>query len=282
MVDKDSTPSDVKMYCINLKHRSDRWKRFQIQPGFRKLKETYSFEKFNGVVGNDLDIENDHRISNRTKRNIRDTLRRDHEDLNTKGGVGCYLSHYSVWKQFLEKDSEKYCLIFEDDTIVPAQFPAAFEIYFKEFKQRNIADIWFLYNPNTYYTLPKGGDTTLDKKQKDGFWIKDVCSGFPCYLISKTAAKILVDNAFPIEMHVDMYTCLLNDMKKIRTTFHTQIYVSLFNVSADDTDIHATSECKICDVQNNFYDKGYIMINMPHLYFGAAALLGLWLITRIK
>ncbi len=277
------TPSDVKMYCINLKHRRDRWNRFQIQPGFINLKSKYPFEKFNAVVGKDLDVEGDSRVSNRTKRNIRDSMRRDHEDLSTKGGVGCYLSHYSVWKQFLEKDSEKYCIVFEDDAIVPPQFMKTFEIYFKEFKRNDIADIWFLYSPNSLYTQKKGMPLEhISNDTINDYWSYGACSTFACYLISKSAARTLVDNAFPIEMHVDLYSCLLRDMNKLRTVFNSQIYVSVFNFDSTDTDIHVTQDCKICNVPNNFSDKGYMMINLPQLYFAAAAVVGLWLITRHK
>jgi GR25 family glycosyltransferase involved in LPS biosynthesis len=273
------TPRDVKMYCINLKHRRDRWNRFQVQPGFLDLKTKYPFEKFNAILGNDLDVEGDSRVSNRTKRNIRDSMRRDHEDLSTKGGVGCYLSHYAIWKQFVEKDSEKYCLVFEDDAIVPAQFPEAFDEYFKEFKLKDKNHIWFLYNPTNFYTFPKTGNSSSITGET-GEWINDACSTTACYLISKPTARILIDNAFPVEMHVDLYMCLLRDMEKLNTVYNRNIYVSVFNVGITDTDIHVTQDCKICNVPNNFSDKGYMMVNLPQLYFAAAAVVGLWLIMR--
>ena len=69
-------------------------------------------------------------------------------------------------------------------------------------------------------------------------------------------------------------------MKKLRTVFHTRIYVSLFNTGDSDTDIHSESKCKICDIPNNFYDKGYTMVNVPYLYFAGAAIIALWLFSQ--
>ena len=86
-----------QVYCINLKERPDRWDRFIQQPGVLRLKQMYDFERFEGINGKLLDIKNDSRVSLRTKRNILYQKRRDHEDLDTPGGVGCYLSHYSCW-----------------------------------------------------------------------------------------------------------------------------------------------------------------------------------------
>ena len=73
------------------------------QPGVKRLAAMYPFERFEGVNGKMLDVKNDDRISLRTKRNILYQKRRDHEDLDTPGGVGCYLSHYGCWKKFSER-----------------------------------------------------------------------------------------------------------------------------------------------------------------------------------
>ena len=83
------TRKTIQIYCINLKERSDRWERFMSQTGVKRLAAMYPFERFEGVNGKMLDIKNDDRVSLRTKRNILYQKRRDHEDLDTPGGVGC-------------------------------------------------------------------------------------------------------------------------------------------------------------------------------------------------
>ena len=83
---------NIHFYCINLKNRTDRWNTFSSQPAVIEIKEKYKFERFDAYPGSTIDIKNDDRIALRTKRNIKEGSRRDHEDLNTAGGVGCYLS----------------------------------------------------------------------------------------------------------------------------------------------------------------------------------------------
>ena len=116
----------IHMYCINLKQRGDRWKRFSEQPELKELMKHHSFERFEGISGATIDIQGDSRISLRTKRNIKEHIRRDHEELDSAGGVGCYLSHTTVWKQFLERP-EPYAIIFEDDAIFCEDFEKKLE-----------------------------------------------------------------------------------------------------------------------------------------------------------
>jgi GR25 family glycosyltransferase involved in LPS biosynthesis len=271
----------LKVYCINLPHRTDRWERFSSQVGVSQIKAKYPFEKFSGVNGKALDIENDSRVSNRTRRNIRDHIRRDHEELDSAGGVGCYLSHYSIWKKFLENDKEDYCLIFEDDALIPEFFMAAFATEFKAFVEKSIADVWFLYRPNAFYTYPKTGTVEYTKKENmQGNWIMNICSGFPGYIISKQAAKALIDRALPIEMHVDLYACLLRDMKILRTCYNKLAFIKVFNAGPTDTDIQSVDGCPLCNIEIGFKEKGYTLINKPQMLLAAAALLSLWLISR--
>ena len=117
-----------QIYCINLKERPDRWNRFVRQPGFQRLVHVYPFERFEGVNGKKLDVQHDDRVSLRTKRNILYQKRRDHEDLDTAGGVGCYLSHYGTWQKFLQTDAT-YCLIFEDDAELTENVSKLHEFY---------------------------------------------------------------------------------------------------------------------------------------------------------
>jgi GR25 family glycosyltransferase involved in LPS biosynthesis len=272
----------LKAYCINLQHRTDRWERFSSQVGYSQIKREYPFEKFQGINGKEMDVQSDARVSNRTKRNIRDHIRRDHEELDSVGGVGCYLSHFSIWKKFLESDKEEYCLIFEDDAYIPDLFMDAFRPAFEEF-QKNLADVWFLYRPNAFYTYPKTGTVEYTKKENmRGDWIMNICSTFPGYILTKDAARKLVAQAFPIEMHVDHYACLLRDMKLLRTCYNRKANIRVFSAGVSDTDIQSSEGCSLCNLELGYKEKGYVLINAPQMYFAAAALLSLWLISRMR
>ena len=103
--------SSIHFYCINLKHRTDRWTAFSQQPVIQEIRKQYTFERFDAVAGSTLDINNDTRISLRAKRNIKDKMRRDHEDLNTAGAFGCYLSHVEIWRKVVN-NPEPYAIVF--------------------------------------------------------------------------------------------------------------------------------------------------------------------------
>ena len=142
---------DIHVYCINLKHRTDRWARFSSQPELATLKGEYEVERFEGINGAAIDVKKDERISLRTKRNIKEHIRRDHEELNTAGGVGCYLSHTAVWKRFLERE-EDYAMILEDDADVYEGFTRDLHRAMKDTTLLpQVPDVWFFNIPTPWY-----------------------------------------------------------------------------------------------------------------------------------
>lgn len=261
------------MYCINLKQRGDRWKRFSEQPELKTLMNQYSFERFEAVNGSSIDIQNDQRISLRTKRNIKEHIRRDHEELDSAGGVGCYLSHTSVWKKFLERP-EPYAIVFEDDAIIPDGFLENLQNAMRETTLLpQTPDVWFFSMPTQWYFEYKGkSDPSLDKT---GPWILNTCSAFTGYLISKRGAETLLKTAFPIDMHVDLYSCLAGDIGVIFTVAHRNVIVKPYAISSKDTDIQITSECKICNVPTQMSKKGVVTVSIPIFTIGLVVSLAL-------
>ena len=258
----------IHVYCINLKHRPDRWDRFSKQPELATLTGQYSFERFEGVNGSALDITKDERISLRTKRNIREHIRRDHEELDSAGGVGCYLSHTTLWKKFLERP-EAYGIVFEDDAKIDAGFTAALQRAMRDVSLLpQTPDLWFFSLPMEYLN-PK--TTTI------GPWTTNPCGPFTGYMVSKRGAERLLETAFPIDMHVDLYSCLAGDLGRVLTVRHENVNVTAFSVKANDTDIQVVDNgCLICDVPTNFRSKGIIIVNIPILIVGMAALMGMY------
>lgn len=267
----------VFVYCINLKHRKDRWKRFSQQPELQELMKYYKFERFEGVNGSAIDIMKDDRISLRTKRNIKEHIRRDHEELNTAGGVGCYLSHTSVWKKFVERD-EDYAMVLEDDAELYQGFTADLHRAMKDTTLLpQMPDVWFFQMPSTLYYESKGKPYPLEVKGRNsGPWIKNVCSGFTGYLLSKQGAKKLLETAFPMDMHVDRYTCLAGDLGRIFTVLHRNVILDGYNFTSEDTDIHKGTDCAICNIPTKFEEQGIVVINMPILGLGLTVLGGLY------
>ena len=275
---------DIQIYCINLKERTDRWERFMSQTGVKRLIELYPFERFEGVDGKMIDIKNDTRISLRTKRNITYQKRRDHEDLDTAGGIGCYLSHYGCWKKTLESGSQK-SIIFEDDAIVPDNFPEILHQALDELNEEAVMrpDVWLLSKPfNNAFTLKRALDLGKIKYSKN--WTYDVTGPLTGYILFRSGAKILTENAFPIDGHVDHYMHRCAQMGMLAMAHHEKIVLKQFQFSKKDSDIQQKSVCEICDLPDAPRKKGYLIITnqtitsaiVIAMSFGGLLLLKTW------
>jgi GR25 family glycosyltransferase involved in LPS biosynthesis len=226
----------------------------------------YTFERYEGVNGSSIDIIKDDRISLRTKRNVKEHIRRDHEELDSAGGVGCYLSHTNVWKKFLERP-EEYAIILEDDALLYDGFVEDLHRAMKETTLLPQApDVWFFNRPSEWYYEYKGKPNPLTVKEKNlGPWITNTCSAATGYLISKKGVEKLLETAFPLDMHVDLYTCLAGDLGRIFTVAHKNVIVSPIGIKEMDSDITNKDNCSICNVPTKLETRGIIMVNTPIL-----------------
>lgn len=266
---------NIHVYCINLKHRPDRWNRFSSQPELAALKQSYEVERFEGINGSAINIQKDERISLRTKRNIKDHIRRDHEELDSAGGVGCYLSHTTIWKKFLER-SEPYAMILEDDVVLDPGFTMKFQRAMRDATLLSEEpDVWFFQPPSDWYYDYKGIPFPPNvTKNNIGPWITNACAAFTGYLISRRGAERLLEAAFPIDMHVDLYTCLNGELKRTVNVYHTQVTVGVYALEIVDSDIQVSSDkaCLICDVPTQYRNKGIIILNLPMTVMGLLAI----------
>lgn len=275
--------SQVQIYCINLKERPDRWDRFFAQPGVQRLKEKYPFERFEGVNGKMLDIKNDSRVSLRTKRNILYQKRRDHEDLDTPGGVGCYLSHYGTWKKFLDT-SATMCIVFEDDAEVPENFTELLDEALADLDQEDVRrpDIWLLSKPFGA-TLQKALD--LSEIQYTGNWTYDVTGPLTGYILFRQGAKVLCDNAFPIDGHVDHFMHRCAQMGMVTLAHNKKIILKQVKLMKRDSDIQQKPHCDVCDLPDAPKKKGYIILSsqtISAIVVAGVSIIGLFLLKAKK
>ncbi len=248
-----------QVYCINLKERPDRWERFIQQPGVQQILQTYPFERFEGINGKLLDIKNDSRVSLRTKRNILYQKRRDHEDLDTPGGVGCYLSHYSCWKKFLDTDKEKL-LILEDDAEIPPNFLQQLNTAMEDLNQEDIKrpDIWMLAKPfgPTLTRALELGSPTYSKN-----WSYDIMAPLTGYILTREGAKTLCENAFPIDGHVDHFMRRCSQMGMLVLAGHKNMQLKQVRLNKKDSDIQQKPSCEVCNLPDAPSNKGYLIIS---------------------
>jgi len=270
----------IHFYVINLKHRTDRWKTFSEQRAIKKIMKSYPFERFDAIAGSTIDVPNDNRISMRTRRNIKESSRRDHEDLNTAGGIGCYLSHVEIWKKIV-MNQEDYGIVFEDDTKLPDDFLTVLKSSMKDLNLLpEMPDVWtFSYGWDFFYKT-KGKELPQNITENHrGPWIYNTCpGGLNGYLVTREGAKKLLENALPIDMHVDLYICMNVDLKKILCVANKDLILNLL-MESEKSDIQLPMGCTICNVPNNLDQKGMVVVNVPMLIITLGVVAGLMMLN---
>jgi len=239
---------EIPIFCINMDRRKDRWEWFESQPGVKHLPH---LERFSAVDGKTIDILHDPRISMRTKNNVLNDTRRSHDEIENSGAIGASLSHSSIWKKFLEEHPEKeYCLVFEDDSNVPADIVQLLLQKSADLKELPGGfDIWLLNcNFLTYKVKPLSNSWT----QPGNFW------GFSAYIITRDGAKSMLEDAIPVEMHIDRLANMKCELGLMKVVIHNTVRIG--NVLGK-SDIQLKG-CKICDVPETLHE-----VRMVHTYF---------------
>ena len=248
---------NLRIYCINLKERTDRWNRFVSQPALQDLTSRFPFERFEGVNGKTIDIANDNRVSIRTRRNILFSKRRDHEDLDTPGGVGCYLSHLGIWNKFAQSN-EDACLIFEDDAYITPTFLTELEAAWKDLPMlgEQQPDVWILSR--------KFGTALIDilgeESERQGNWEYNVHAPNTAYIVFRRGVNKLIDHALPIDGHLDHYMYRLAQIGGLVHVHHRNVNVYQISMKMKDSDIQK-NRCVVCDIPDNANDRGYLILS---------------------
>ena len=239
----------IPKYVINLDRRRDRWQHFQAQPG---LADFPNIRRWSGVDGKLLNIKNDTRVSLFTRSNIAKGQRRSHAELNTKGGVGCYMSHVNVWEDFLNGSSE-VALVFEDDIILTKDSAKILKTWLKGSPVMQNHEMWdfCILAPHQYLTLPH-----LDTKRSGPLYNGDpTCfrlerfTSMLAYLITKKGVRKAMPHIYPIQGHIDWVLSICSQLDIINLCAPGK---PLFKYKTTVTDIHKDGECQICDVMSDF------------------------------
>lgn len=119
---------------------------------------------------------------------------RTHHHSVTRGGLGCFLSHYNLAKQLIQDKSVGAYLIFEDDT---AMLPTTYNKIIK-----SLQDSPKDWDMLLFYTIRAVGHSENNTFNKlKSFW------GMNCYILNKNGAKKFVDEVdkTKIDGQVDCY-----------------------------------------------------------------------------
>ena len=150
-----------------------------------------------GVIGDDTIVEiND----------IEKTKQRTHHHQLTRGGVGCFMSHLTLYRRLLEDNRNNMYLIMEDDVIIPANLKEHVE-----YSLKNVPNDWdiLLF---TWIRLgaQKTSEPAIDRAKF--FW------GMQCYMINTRGARAISDevaNGMSIDGQIDSYLSRMIIQKKL-------------------------------------------------------------------
>lgn len=254
---------EIPAFCITLERRLDRWKRFQSQPGVQSL----SVKRFLGVDGATLDVGSDERVATLTKRNIHTKKRRSHEELNSVGGVGCALSHIAVW-QWMVDNNQSLCLIFEDDAIVPPDVKerANHLIQTSLLKNTGQWDIWLLGGTwDDVTSIPS--ETKQSGLIRIGSFVL-----FHAYVMTLPTAKRLIQDAYPIHSHIDLWTSIYAYLNDLRVVGSPQFKIK--QNPKTRTDIQTEEDCALCNVPTDFH-KTHRLVTHLDWHIATAAKVGI-------
>ena len=115
----------------------------------------------------------------------------------SRGTIGCYLSHRSVWEKILTGPDD-YALILEDDVEFTASHVKAVQQAVQEVSQFDKQWTVIILGQQSKLAARNG-------KAPKGFYVPSQCFGLHIYLVSKRGAEHLLAGALPIHDPVDIY-----------------------------------------------------------------------------
>ena len=139
-----------------------------------------------------------------------DNYRKYHYELTNEGSIGCYLSHYHIWKNEIYNKDLQTCLIFEDDSIF--NNISLEDIYSRLSSLPNNWDIYLLSDPNDCYDYYRYKKNLLKVNR---FFLTNA------YVIKTKAIKKILKSKtiFPINQQLDSY------LSELAIDFHLNIYI---------------------------------------------------------
>ena len=241
---KGRTLYNLPTYVINMNERPDRWERFKNHEVFTSFR---NLQRFPAVNGKRLNYRKDRRISLKTRMNISRNYRRSHYEIATLGAIGASMSHVGVWKKFLDSGAPM-CLVLEDDVILSElQIHAVNELLPK---LPTNCGIWILgcYLPNLI--IEPIGSSKWSRVHK--------YTAAHAYVLTREAAKKLLEEPYPIEMHIEYYIIAAAQLKGVEVLHYADVHFEFFRKERgprtrdSNTSQHKKSGCPSCDHPDDY------------------------------
>ena len=194
----------LRLFVINMEKDKQRFQKLTKYYNNSDL-TTLPINRYEAIVGKQVPPEN--WLSNDAlteSQLIEKKGFRTHHHSVTRGGLGCFLSHYNLAKQLIQDKSVDAYLIFEDDT---AMLPTTYNKIIKSLQDSpKDWDILLFY---TIRAVGHSENNTFNKLKS--FW------GMNCYILNKNGAKKFVNEVdkTKIDGQVDCYLSRMIQQQKM-------------------------------------------------------------------
>ena len=216
---------------VNMPEREVRWLRtkdmvYQV-PSFKRATVT----RIEAVVGRELDLAQLYETSVITEYAYRSLIstRNVTGIYLTPGGLGCFLSHVTIWKKTIELNQPM--IVFEDDVYFVDKFDEKFQQILNELPS-DFGLFYFADFVKSRNTRGFSFSQSLDRINGEQW-------GTYAYMISPETAKLLYQNVFPIENQVDSF------MTRMRQKYKIPTYRSKQNLVETDHDDGRASDVQV-------------------------------------
>ena len=115
-----------------------------------------------------------------------------HEALSGLGSVGCYFAHLNLWRRCAA--GTEPIAIFEDDVDFQNTSAESLPLILQEAEENKFDILRLIYNPQIRGTQISSSLSQVERG-----------TGTSAYLITPQAARVVAQNALPIEMHCDHF-----------------------------------------------------------------------------
>lgn len=194
LTDMEPWLKTLQAVCINLDKNKTKW--LDLKNNFMKTdlaNANIPLWRFNAVVGKTLDVDTVGLMSKSARDDLKITekngYRLHHHDL-TRGGIGCFLSHWLIFEDLMNDQSNSVYLVLEDDAQLDKHI-------FEKLKELKLPKDWDVLLLGT--ARLNASSISHDILRAYGFW------GTHGYLINKQGAEKCVRSfkAEPIDAQID-------------------------------------------------------------------------------
>ena len=229
---------NIKSYIINLEKEKEKYNlclknltKINIKP-----------ERFNAIY---VENENDEEIKKITYPSVQYTIkngRSTHNNIGSKGAIGCYLSHTILWQMLLNSDEEMF-LIFEDDVDININNNNFTNKINKTINLINKNDWDIIYL--CYFTF------NLQHNNKSYFKINNLIYGTHSYIINKKGARKLLELSLPIVDQIDSYMAYMAINRNVNSYATTELFFIQNNIATSTIQTDYSIKPFITQFDNN-------------------------------